>query len=152
MKFEHYQMLKKQALEACEAEKIEYPKVKEINPVLLALIGDAVFSLYIRTRLLPVSSHVRIVHEMASKAVSAVMQAKVMHELEGTFTEEEEVIIRRGRNTKSIVPKSASVSEYRLSTAFETLLGWLLLSDKEERLEEIMEKAFKILATELKKR
>ena len=57
-----------------------------------------------------------------------------------------------GRNTKSIVPKSASVHEYRMGTAFEALLGWLFLSDREERLEEILERSFVIISEAMQKK
>ena len=60
-------------------------------------------------------------------------------------------VVKRGRNTKSTVPKSASVHEYRMSTAFEALVGWLFLREDEERLEEILDKAFAIILEGLKK-
>ena len=149
MKFEHYQFLKEQALAACAQDGRPYPDPAGINPISLALIGDGVFSLYVRLRLLTVSGQVRIVHTIAARMVSAVMQAKAMEELAGVFTAEEEMVIRRGRNAKSMTPKSASVAEYHLATAMEALLGWLLLTDQAARLEEIMEKSFKIIAAQM---
>lgn len=53
---------------------------------------------------------------------------------------------RRGRNAKSMVPKSASVHEYRMATAFEALLGWLFLEEREERLQEVMDLSFDIIS------
>ena len=47
-------------------------------------------------------------------------------------------MVRMGRNTKTSVPRSASVSEYRLSTGFEALVGYLYLSGNERRLQELM--------------
>ena len=69
--------------------------------------------------------------------------------LAGSFTNEEEAVIRRGRNAHSMTPKSASVAEYHLATAMETLLGWLLLTDQFARLDELLEKIFKIIAQEM---
>jgi ribonuclease-3 family protein len=77
------------------------------------------------------------------------MQAKAMHVLETGLSEQEAAIVHRGRNAKSMVPKSASVSEYRAATAFETLCGWLLLTDQEKRLEEFMEQAFQVISREM---
>lgn len=111
----------------------------------LAYIGDAVFSLYVRRRLLPVSSHVQVLHDLAARMVSAVMQAKAMDALEGELTEDESQIARRGRNTKSTVPKSASVREYRQGTAFEALMGYLYLMDQKERLHELMDRSFVLI-------
>lgn len=154
MRFEQYQMLKAHALAACEAGGVAYPATKQINPILLAYIGDVVFSMYVRLRLLPTSSHVRIVHDLGSKIVSAKFQCLAMQELEAGLAEDEAMIFRRGRNAKSMVPKSASVHEYRMATAFEALLGYLFLEERQERLEEFMDKSFDIIIgkiNELKK-
>ena len=75
-----------------------------------------------------------------------------MEVLLSDLTEEEAYIAKRGRNTKSMVPKSASVHEYRMGTAFEALLGWLFLSNKEERLEEILERSFMIISETMQKK
>lgn len=150
VKFEQYQIIKKLALEACGEEKnIKDPK--QLNPVILAYIGDVVFSLYVRMRLLPTSGQVRVIHDLGAKMVSAKMQAQAMDALEEELTKEEEAVARRGRNTKSTVPKSATVREYRQGTALEALVGWLFLMEKEERLGEILERSFSIIQKAIKK-
>ena len=143
MKFIRFQQLKEQALALCREEGRTLPDPDMMNPIVLALIGDSVFTFYVRMRLLAVSSHVQVIHSIAATMVSAVMQAKAMHVLE------EAAIAHRGRNAKSMVPKSASVSEYRAATAFEALCGWLLLTDRESRLEEFVETAFQIISGEI---
>lgn len=102
--------------------------------------------MYIRLRLLPTSGHVRVIHDLGSRMVSAVYQCRAMQELEKQLTEEEEKVFHRGRNAKSMVPKSASVYEYRMATAFEALLGWLFLEEKQERLQEVLDISFDIIA------
>ena len=67
-------------------------------------------------------------------------QAAALEALTAELTEEELAVVKRGRNTKSAVPKSASMHEYRMSTAFEALVGWLFL-----------DKAFNITLDSLKK-
>ena len=134
VKFIRFQQLKEQALALCREEGRTLPDPDMMNPIVLALIGDSVFTFYVRMRLLAVSSHVQVIHSIAATMVSAVMQAKAMHVLEAGLSEEEAAIAHRGRNAKSMVPKSASVSEYRAATAFEALCGWLLLTDRESRL------------------
>lgn len=146
MKFEQYKQIKASALAACTAAGLEYGEPKQLNPIILAYIGDVVFSLYVRLRLVPTSGQVRVIHDLGSKMVSAVMQAQAMEKILPDLSDEEAYIAKRGRNTKSTVPKSASVHEYRMGTAFETLLGWLFLSDKDERLIEVLEKSFEIIA------
>lgn len=144
VRFEQYQRLLDHVLASCIDEKpVQDPR--QIHPVELAYIGDAVFSLYVRRRLLPVSSHVQVLHDLAARMVSAVMQAKAMDALEADLTEEESQIARRGRNTKSTVPKSASVREYRQGTAFEALMGYLYLMDQKERLHELMDRSFVLI-------
>ena len=152
MKFEQYQQIKTHALAACTAAGLTYGEPKQLNPILLAYIGDVVFSLYVRLRLLPTSGQVRVIQDLGSTLVSAVMQAKAMEALLPELTEEETYIAKRGRNTKSTVPKSASVHEYRMGTAFEALVGWLFLSDREERLEELLERSFLIIAESMQKK
>ncbi|WP_337603587.1 Mini-ribonuclease 3 [Acidaminococcus timonensis] len=144
MRFEKYQRRLDHVLASCIDEKpVQDPK--QVHPVELAYIGDAVFSLYVRRRLLPVSSHVQVLHDLAARMVSAVMQARAMDALEGDLTEEESRIARRGRNTKSTVPKSASVREYRQGTAFEALMGYLYLMDQKERLHQLMDRSFVLI-------
>lgn len=142
MKFEKYQNLKALAISRCKEEGKEYPDPKGINPIVLAYIGDIVFSTYVRLRILPNSSQVRVLHDLSAKMVSAVCQAKAMRTLVAELTEEEAGVYHRGRNAKSMVPKSASVQEYREATALEALIGYLFLSDMQDRCEELMEKAF----------
>ena len=151
VKFIRFQQLKQQALAICREEGRPLPDPDQMNPIVLALIGDSVFTFYVRMRLLPVSSHVQVIHTLAAKMVSAVMQAKAMHALETGISEKEAAIVHRGRNAKSMVPKSASVSEYRAATALEALCGWLLLTDQEERLAEFVEQAFQVISREMQK-
>lgn len=150
MRFEQYQMLKQHALAACEAAGAKFPEVGQMNPIILAYIGDVVFSMYVRLRLLPTSGQVRIIHDLGSKMVSAVYQCKAMQELQEALSEEEQVIFKRGRNAKSMVPKSASVYEYRMATAFEALIGWLFLQEQQGRLEELLDKSFEIIVKSIK--
>ena len=146
MRYEQYQRLLDHVVDTCGKPQ-KQPEPRLIHPVELAYIGDAVFSLYVRMRLLPVSSHVQVLHDLASRMVSAVMQAKAMDDMEeaGILTEEEAQIARRGRNTKSTVPKSASVREYRQGTAFEALMGYLYLTDRKDRLQELMDRSFELI-------
>ena len=58
-------------------------------------------------------------------------------------------VAKRARNTSSHVPKSATVEEYRESTAFEALLGYLYLSGQKQRLDFILEKSLKYVAGEM---
>ena len=151
MKFEQYKLVKEHALAAAAAAGAALPDAVRLNPVLLAYVGDVVYSLYVRLRFLTASSQIRVIHDLSSKTVSAVCQAAALEALTAELTEEELAVVKRGRNTKSTVPKSASMHEYRMSTAFEALVGWLFLRGEDERLEAFLDKAFNITLNSLKK-
>ncbi|MCQ2363242.1 MAG: ribonuclease III [Acidaminococcaceae bacterium] len=150
MKFEQYQKLRDLALKNCLEEGQAYPEPAGLNPIVLAYIGDVVFSGYVRLRLLPNSGQVRVLHDLAARMVSAVCQAGAMHSMAAELTEEETGVYHRGRNAKSMVPKSASVQEYREATAFEALVGYLYLEQRPERCEELMAKAFRFIVKHYK--
>ena len=66
-------------------------------------------------------------------------------EIEGCFhRNQEQAIARRARNSNVNVPKSSSVQEYRSSTAFEAVLGFLYETRQDERLQDVMKQAFSI--------
>ncbi|NMB25568.1 MAG: ribonuclease III [Firmicutes bacterium] len=109
-----------------------------LSPLVLAYIGDAVFELWIRSHL--VESGYRQMHNLHGQAVdwvNAGSQARILEIWEPHLTEVEADIVRRGRNTKSGVPRGAKVMDYRLSTGLEALVGYLYLAGQKERLQEL---------------
>jgi ribonuclease-3 family protein len=124
-------------------EKID---AKQLNSLALAYMGDAVYEEYVRRHLLQsgkVKPHQ--LHREGTKYVSAKAQCQVLFQMldEQLLTEEEYAVVMRGRNAKSgTVPKNTDVQTYRYSTAFEALMGYLYLSAENERLEELILKAF----------
>jgi len=57
---------------------------------------------------------------------------------------EELAVFKRGRNAKSVsVPKSCTPSQYRRATGFESLMGWLYLNGREDRIKELLEYGIK---------
>ncbi|MGN1097733.1 MAG: Mini-ribonuclease 3 [Clostridia bacterium] len=117
---------------------------REYNPLALAYIGDTVFDLYIRTRILEKGNRrVTDMHKSAVGYVKASSQAKIVHIIGDMLTEEETGILKWGRNAKvNTHPSGASIGEYHLATGFETLLGFLYLDGKDERLCEILDAAY----------
>ena len=115
--------------------------IREMNPLSLAFMGDGVLELLVRqhlverSRLLPGKLHAEAV-----RYVSARSQFLEMKLLEPMLTEEEHAVFRRGKNAnKATVAKHASVEEYRTSTGFECLLGWLYLKGRNERIMALMD-------------
>jgi len=122
---------------------------KQLNSLTLAYIGDAVFELYVRHRLLSQGNvKPNQLHRQATRYVSAKAQAHIILSLieRSILTGEELSIVRRGRNAKSgTVPKNTDVQTYRYSTAFETLLGYHFLGNNQKRMEEIIQHSFEII-------
>ena len=115
-----------------------------LSPVVLAYVGDAVFEIYIRQRL--VAGFNRKPHELhraTTSYVSAAAQARLLQQWMPLLSEEEADIVRRGRNTKSgQPPRNADPADYRHATALECLVGYLYYSGEKERLEQLIEIAF----------
>lgn len=123
--------------------------VDQLNGLALAYMGDAVYEQAVREHLLR-SGRVKpnTLHRQATTFVSAKAQAMVLKRLteEGFLTEEELAIMRRGRNAKSgSVPKNTDVQTYNFSTAFEAVLGWLYLKERQERTNEVIRYAIEIV-------
>ncbi|SES11877.1 Mini-ribonuclease 3 [Salisediminibacterium halotolerans] len=128
-------------------EPIEEPK--QLNPLALAYMGDAVLDMYVRYRLLA-RGNVRPnkLHKAATSYVSAKAQAYVLQTLVDNLelTEEEAAVARRGRNAKSgTVPKNTDQQTYHLSTAYEALIGYLYVTEGRERMEELIARSFELI-------
>ena len=123
-------------------------EARMLNPLQLALIGDGVFEVFIRTCILTQNTALSAnkIHVKAIGYVKAKSQSFIMHEMEEFLNEEEEAIYKRGRNAKSpTVPKNADVRDYRMATGFEALVGYLYLIGNKERLEFIFNKSIEIV-------
>jgi ribonuclease-3 family protein len=113
---------------------------KQLNALALAYMGDAVLEIRVRQHLIAAGEvKPNLLQRAAIGYVSARAQASIVNGIWDRLTEEEQAVLKRGRNAKSAtMPKNAQVSEYRLSTGFEALLGFLYLTGQEERLDEIL--------------
>ena len=123
-------------------------EARMLNPLQLALIGDGVFEVFIRTCILTQNTALSAnkIHVKAIGYVKAKSQSCIMHKMEEFLNEEEESIYKRGRNAKSpTVPKNADVRDYRMATGFEALVGYLYLIGNKERLEFIFNKSIEIV-------
>ncbi len=115
--------------------------LRELSPLSLAFVGDSVLELLVRRRLVAHSRlHPGALNAEKVKYVSARAQFREEKLLEPLLTEEELAIFKRGRNaTKTSVAKHASQLEYRTSTGFESLLGWLYLAGDTARVEQLFD-------------
>lgn len=120
--------------------KVDY---KQLNGLALAYVGDAIYEIYIRDYLVSQGkTRPNQLHKAATHYVSAKAQAQLMKKMldEQLLTEEEEQFYRRGRNAKSYTSaKNADITTYRISTGFESLMGYLHLTEQKERLETLIQ-------------
>ena len=117
-------------------EKMDKAKANNVNPIVLAFIGDAVYSLFVREKYV-FSTDLKTgdLNKLATEEVKAPSQAKFVVDLLPYFTEEETLIYKRARNSKKYTKsKSATVAEYNMSTGFEAVLGFLYLVGDVERI------------------
>lgn len=120
-------------------------EIKNLSPIVLAFIGDAVHTLFVRENVL--FSHAfnpNQYNSYCSKFCSAISQAKVLDEIKNDLTLEECDVVRRARNFKTNnVAKNASLEEYKKSTSFEALIGYLHITNQKERLQEFLTKSIR---------
>ena len=116
-------------------------KAKNLSPITLAFVGDAVYSLYVREKLvLSTDFSTGTLQKLTSSEVSAHGQSELLEKIQPLFTEEETDVFKRGRNAKkSTRSKNASVAEYNRSTGFEAVLGFLYLTGQYQRIEKLLE-------------
>ncbi|WP_425448435.1 Mini-ribonuclease 3 [Dethiothermospora halolimnae] len=112
-----------------------------LSPLQLAYLGDSVYEVLVRTYLLTNNNvSVNKLHKKAIKYVKAKAQAGIVFSLEKNLTEEEWGIVKWGRNAKSLsVPKNANISDYKYATGFETLIGFLYLTEEFDRIFDIFD-------------
>lgn len=127
--------------------KNENPKNKKtvslFSPLTLAYIGDSVFDLSVKERLLHDENIPNgTLHRRAKRYVSAVGQSKAVDILLPVFTEEELSIYKRGRNCEVNPSKNSDIREYHRATGLETLIGYLYLCGETERMDEFVDLIF----------
>jgi ribonuclease-3 family protein len=110
-----------------------------LSAASLAYLGDAVFELLVRTRLTKEGEQAVSEYNRRAKGyVSAKAQANLYHRLFDRLTEDEQAVIKRGRNLHPFSrAKNASVSDYRHATGLEALFGYLYSQGRQERMMEL---------------
>lgn len=135
-------------LDDLKTREFSKSEARNLNPLQLAIIGDAVYEVFIRTNILTLniglSAHK--IHRNTVQYVKAEAQSKIVHEILEDLSDEETYVFKRGRNAKSqTVPKNANIRDYRMATGFEALVGYLYLINDKKRLEFVMDKSISII-------
>ena len=114
--------------------------IRTFSPLALAYIGDSIFDIVIRSKVVakgnvPVSK----MHKACSNVVRASAQAEMLAKITELLDEEEAEIVKRGRNAKSkTTAKNASMIDYRNATALEALFGYLYIKGDIQRMNELI--------------
>lgn len=113
-----------------QAEAVSY------SPLVLAYLGDCIYEMVLRTVIVcHGNTSVNQLNKKTSYFAKATTQSQMIKHLINELTEEEMRIFKRGRNAKSVtVAKHASMTEYRMATGLEALVGYLYLNGQYERL------------------
>ena len=105
-----------------------------LSPLALAFVGDGVYSLMVRERLLSEANRpVNDLHRMAVRDVRAEAQSAAVGRLLPLLSEEEEAVFKRGRNAHT----ARSGADYHRSTGLEALFGYLYLAGRIDRVREL---------------
>lgn len=127
--------------------ELKKPDARAYSPLTLAYLGDAVYEIIIRSIIVSQSNApVQKLHKRSSDLVKASAQAGIIKKIEEMLNEDELAVYKRGRNAKSYtVAKNASMTDYRMATGFEALMGYLFLQGQVERILELVHAGIKEL-------
>ena len=117
---------------------METEDLRTVSPLTLAFLGDGVYGLLVRERLVREANRpAGELHRESVELVRAEAQSAAVDRLLPLLTEEEAAVFRRGRNAHT----SRTGSEYHRATGLEALFGGLYLKGEQNRLRELFEQA-----------
>lgn len=107
----------------------------------LAYLGDTIYDLHVRRRLVARGGRVQAMHRRAVALVNAHAQSEALSRIEDELNEEERSVVRRARNAHQTPPRHADAADYHRATSLEALIGYLYLTGRTERLEQLLDTA-----------
>lgn len=122
---------------------MEESLVKMYSPLALAYIGDSIYDLMVKKHFVMKSNmQPEKYHKVVTSIVSANAQSAFIDSYMDKLTEKEQAVYKRGRNSSPHTKaKNASLENYLKATGFEAVLGYLYLSEQEDRLKEIIDES-----------
>ena len=119
-------------------KRMTAPQAAQYSPLALAFLGDSVYEVMVRDALLREGNcPVQKLHDAKVRLVCAAFQANAADLLYDRLSEEEKAVYRRGRNASGNPPKHADPADYRKATGFEAVFGFLHLTGRADRLDEL---------------
>ncbi len=115
----------------------------KMNVLSLAFLGDAIHSMYVREKIVCSGDYKqKDMQEKSSSIVRASSQAKTLDSILHLLNDKEADIVRRARNAKTNnIAKNSTIEDYKKSTAYEALIGYLYVSKEEKRMLQFLEKS-----------
>ena len=124
--------------------------VNELSAGTLAFVGDAVYGLLVRERLSETNRPSGELHRLSVVFVNANAQAEAFKIIEQVLTEKELSEYKHGRNLHTNnVPKQSTVAQYHSATGSEALFGYLHLSGRTDRVNELFELIWQVQSKNL---
>lgn len=120
--------------------KLSIKKTNEKFPLMLAFIGDAVHTLFVRSFFMASSAGTpETQHNLSSNYCRAKSQSEALDYLHESLSEQEQDLAKRTRNAKNhSSSKNTSPEDYKKATAFEAIVGYLYLSNQIKRLQKLL--------------
>lgn len=120
-------------------EKFSESKVKDTNILVFAFMGDSVYTTFIRSKVVFSGYKTGKLNYICNKFVCATGQTIALESISNILNEEEHRICNTARNchTKNIA-KHSTQEDYKKATSFETLIGYLYLTEQSDRLNYIL--------------
>ena len=110
--------------------------MEEISLRNYAYLGDAVWELFVRDLTALRTQNSKELHQLTTRRVNAEFQHELLLKINEILTEDEQELVRRGRNLSIPIARKSNQADYRMATAFEVLIGWWYKHNK-ARLEDI---------------
>ena len=123
---------------------LEPKQTEQYSPLTLAYIGDCVYELIIRTKLVcQMNAPVDKLNRVGSTWAKAATQSRIIEAVTGMLTDEELAVYKRGKNAHTANrSRSATAGEYRRATGFESMIGYLYIKNEFDRIMEIVKAGF----------
>ena len=118
------------ALVFSNQKALDERQLQQLSPAQLAYIGDGVYELWIRLNYLWPPRRLQTYHQQVVAQVRAENQAQYLQQLTPQLTVAELELVRRGRNAAGGKPRRLDAETYGQASGFETLLGYLYLTDQ----------------------
>lgn len=118
-----------------------HKQIYELNAIKLAYMGDSVFSLYVRKHFIMWTDKKNAdLNKCVNAIVCAKNQALLMDKVVCMVEGDEIDIVNRAKNLHfNNIAKNSTPEQYTKATQFEALLGYLYLTEQNDKLQKIID-------------